>query len=238
MQRDPIDDALQAVYCDGFAKGEAAGRLSTTVRGFWRGFFVGLILAIGAMSVLVARAQDIPHRANPYRKQLTQIARQVWGMDAPIAALAAQIEQESGWNANARSRVGASGLTQFMPATAADMSARHPELGLPTPQSPAWAMRAQSLYMRELVIKVRDGAPPCDEYCYALTGYNGGLRWVIKRKALSADPKNCFLTSRINPGISRFNQIENENYARRVLLDLEPRYARAGWGAPVCGGPK
>ena len=61
---------------------------------------------------------QIPSAANRWRADLTRAAHAQWGLDAPIAALAAQIHQESHWKSNAVSRVGAIGMAQFMPGTA------------------------------------------------------------------------------------------------------------------------
>ncbi|MDO4769711.1 MAG: lytic transglycosylase domain-containing protein [Brachymonas sp.] len=85
-----------------------------------RRLIVVALLALG----LAAQAQaqpvglQIPARAHQYRRVLTQQAYAQWGLDAPIAALAAQVHQESAWRPEAVSHVGARGLAQFMPATA------------------------------------------------------------------------------------------------------------------------
>lgn len=63
-------------------------------------------------------AASIPVEARQYQRELTRNARAVWGLNAPVSTFAAQIHQESQWNARARSPVGAQGLAQFMPTTA------------------------------------------------------------------------------------------------------------------------
>ncbi|MBY0466660.1 MAG: transglycosylase SLT domain-containing protein, partial [Burkholderiales bacterium] len=59
-----------------------------------------------------ACAQPVPAAAHKYRAELTRAAHSQWGLDAPIAALAAQVHQESGWQPNAVSHVGAQGMAQ------------------------------------------------------------------------------------------------------------------------------
>jgi hypothetical protein len=71
---------------------------------------------------------------------------------------------------------------------------------------------------------------------FSLSAYNGGLGWVNRRKAASARPGVCFdATCDINPGIHPANQRENREYPRRILLELEPRYAAVGFGTGSCG---
>ena len=77
-------------------------------------FLLGTLLAV--VMTLTAHAQ-VPHESARYRLTLLREAHGQWGLDAPVAAFAAQVHQESGWNPQAVSRVGARGLAQFMPAT-------------------------------------------------------------------------------------------------------------------------
>jgi len=157
----------------------------------------------------------------------------VWGVNAPIAALAAQIHQESYWKPAAVSRTGALTMAQFMPATADWLEGKHKSLATLARASSAWAFYAQSLYMRELHDRVPVATDRCEKYCYALLSYVGGERWMRARQKLSSSPQLCMgVTNRINPGIKASNQREAQHYPERILGELEPLYMT--WGPGAC----
>lgn len=197
-------------------------------------------VAIVAMAVLAAfvlwrsadtRAQ-VPDSASRHRQEYVRIVRSEWGLSAPVASLAAQIHQESGWNCRAVSKAGARGCAQFMPATGAwigdvDNSLREGDLF-----SPPWAFRAQAVYMRWLHDRVK-GSVPCERMGFAMQAYNSGLGWVYKRQKLSPDPRRCFdAACDINPGVLPANQREAQEYPVRILLRIEPKYL--AWGPGAC----
>lgn len=195
-----------------------------------------LAVLLNLACVWAASAQTIePNpRAGQYKRTLIQQSRNVWGLNAPVASFAAQIHQESRWNATARSPVGAVGLTQFMPATARWIAGMDGELRSGDVYNPVWAMRALVVYDKFLYDKVA-AVNPCERLAFAMSAYNGGLGWVIKRKARSSNPKVCFgATCDVNPGITAANQRENAGYPRVILLKYEPMYVKAGWGMGVC----
>jgi soluble lytic murein transglycosylase-like protein len=205
----------------------------------WFVHFVCAIIAIAALVLgylapSLAAAPAVPDLASSYRREYARIVRSEWGIEAPIASLAAQIHQESGWNCRAVSRVGARGCAQFMPATARWIADVDRGLRDGDVYSPAWAFRAQAVYMRYLRDRVK-GSAPCDRMAFAMSAYNGGLGYVYKRQRVSPQPGVCFgVTCDINPGIAPANQRENAGYPRRILLELEPRYVGAGWGLGAC----
>jgi len=85
-----------------------------------------IVVACLWLATCAAKAADhIPDEAQRQRSTLIRMARAEWGLDAPVAAFAAQLQQESGWQADAVSRVGARGMAQFMPSTARWVS--HPK---------------------------------------------------------------------------------------------------------------
>lgn len=179
-----------------------------------------------------AHAQ-VPREALQHRRILISAARAELGLNAPVAMYAAQIHQESAWMASARSRAGARGLGQFMPATADWM----PSLGMEKgdPHNPLWAIQALVKYDAWLYDRAYPYETICDRWAFALSGYNGGERWRQRRQAASWAPGSYRITAYINPGITPANQSENQSYAPRILLDLQPRYA--GWGPTVdCDG--
>lgn len=222
---------MRVVYTEAYRKGYAAGLKKTSMRILINGIISGFVICLLLVGS-VAFAQSVPMKANDYRRDLTRISRSVWGMEAPVSSLAAQIHQESGWNPNARSHAGALGLTQFMPRTARDVAEQYGDTALPF--DPRWSMLAQSRYMRDIYNR-QQGINACERFAFALSGYNGGERWVQRRRALSDDPLRCLgATCDINPGILASNQKENREYSRRILIKLTPLYYEAGWGIGHC----
>jgi len=201
---------------------------------------IAAVLLLLGVLLRDARGESIPREALQYRALLTRAAHAEWGLDAPTATFAAQVHQESGWRASARSLVGARGLAQFMPATQDWWGGQRPDLGQPDAWNPGWALRGLVSYDRWIWERVRADTP-CDRWAMALAGYNGGLGWVRRDQALAG--RSGLDASRwwdgvelANAGRSQAAWRENRGYPRRILIVLEPVYRRAGWGAGVCPG--
>lgn len=197
-----------------------------------------LLLLAGCMAAPAGAADAIPQVAARYRHDLTRNARLVWGLDAPVATLAGQIHQESGWRHDARSAY-ANGLAQFTPDTADWISGVFPDLASRQPDNPAWALRALVRYDRYLWERVPATAPACDRMAFALSSYNGGLGWAQrdrrKAAAAGADPDRWWsAVEKFNAGRAPAMFAENRGYPRAILYRWEPLYVQAGWGRGVC----
>lgn len=182
-----------------------------------------------------ADAASIPKAAEQHRATLIRTAHAVWGLDAPVAVFAGQIHAESRWNPNAKSPVGAQGLAQFMPATAAWLPTVAPETGKPMPYNPGWAIRALVTYDLWLWKRVA-AANDYERMAFTLSAYNGGLGWVNRDKRLAEskglNPRRWFgHVATVNAGRSAANFRENRNYPDFILNDYQFRYSGAGWGA-------
>lgn len=199
------------------------------------GIILGALLAVS----WDARGQ-VPREANKYRGDIVKNARLVWGLDAPIADFAAQIQKESSFLEDAQSYAGAQGLAQFMPATAKWIAGVYPEeLGGPAPLSPSWALRAFVRYDRHLWDRTL-AATDCDRMAMTLSAYNGGGGYVTKDQAdaviAGVDPMRWFgaVETIKTRGRSESNWRENRDYPKRILRTLAPRYVAAGWGNSTC----
>ena len=114
-------------------------------------------------------AESIPRAAYQHRDTLIRAAHAVWGLDAPVATLAAQVHTESLWKADAVSPVGAMGIAQIMPSTARWLPDIAPALRgeSPAPYNPGWALRAMCeydlwLYDRQSAMSAGATLAPCD----------------------------------------------------------------------------
>ena len=121
----------------------------------------------------------------PFRRETERWSREE---EVPPWLLFALMREESLFNADAVSRVGARGLTQLMPATAADVARR---LGLEAPElnQPEINIRLGSWYLSNMLERTGSVAD-------ALAAYNAGMtrlrRW---RTALAGLPGDLFLES-------------------------------------------
>ena len=197
-----------------------------------------VIVLIAGFAVL-ARSATIPPQAKQHKALLIREARAQWGMDAPIATMAAQIHQESTWRDDAVSPAGAQGLAQFMPSTAKWLPSVAPETGEPLPFSPSWSIRAMVTYDRWLWKRIL-AASDCDRMAMTLSAYNGGLGWLKKDQALAEsvalNPRLWTHVSLVNSGRSAANFRENRTYPTRILHKLTDLYRVAGWGLGACDG--
>lgn len=180
-----------------------------------------------------------------YRHRVEQAVSRAWGVDGNSARLAAQLHQESAFRADARSAVGAQGIAQFMPATAAWMATIYPaELRGFDPWNAQQAILAAALYDKWLYDRVTPlGTGPgevehCSRWAFALRSYNGGEGWLTRERRLAqsrgADPDDWIAVEpyRVRAG---WAHKENIGYPRRILLTLEPAYLAAGWpGSLTC----
>lgn len=203
-----------------------------------RAVLAGIVCALAAVTsapgaAVAADGVAAPSRAaSAYRGDLTRAAHSAWGLDAPIPAFAAQIHQESGWNPNAVSKVGARGMAQFMPATATWWCALN-DLAVADcqPSNPVWSMRAMVGYDRWLFQRVH-GASEFDRLWAADRSFNGGLGHWQREAALAGSPRRhdidaaCGRASR-----APVHCAENLGYPKRILIQLQPIYG--GWGRTV-----
>ena len=212
------------------------GKPRTDKYNFW-GAVIGIaiqfgILFAGGFFSPCAHAQ-VPHESARYKLTLLREAHGQWGLGAPVPAFAAQVHQESGWRPDAVSRVGARGLAQFMPATARWWCERTRVAQADClPHNPAWALRALVGYDKFLFDRAPVRMSDFDRLWLALRGYNGGEgHWQAEarstglREPTLADIDRACGTARRAPVHCK----ENLHYPRRILLELQPRYA--GWGA-------
>lgn len=192
-------------------------------------------LALLAAVLAGNAAADIPRAALRYQRDLIREARAAWGVDAPIAMFAAQIHQESRWNARAISPVGAAGIGQFMPATARWISTLHSDLAGADVHDPQWGIRAlvrYDLHLYRRAIGDRD----CDRHHFALWAYNGGEKWVQRDKAAARaagyDPGFWGNVAPFNAGRRASAFEENRGYTRRIIYQHQHVYR--AWGPTVC----
>lgn len=210
----------------------------TTKQYKWFVFFwavVSLVLLAIAFIGKAYAAELIPPNAHKHRADLTRAAHAVWGLNAPVPMFAAQIHQESAWQANALSKVGAQGMAQFMPATAKWWcSVNNLNLQECQPNNPQWAFRAMVGYDKWLYERVR-GANEYDLMYAVLRSYNGGLgHWQAEARLAAGRDRQLIDAACGKAKRSRVHCRENLSYPKRILNVYQPRYF--GWGRGVMMG--
>jgi len=196
---------------------------------------LGLMAWSNVSHAATVRVPDVDARI---RLQVEQAVADEWGVDGSPALLAAQLHQESGWDAHARSPSGAEGLAQVMPATGRWLAKTFPQLGDYDPWDPAWSARAAAVYDHWL-LKRNPGLGECSSWAFALSAYNGGEGLLHREQALaSAHGRKAALWFG-NTADYRARSLaawqQNRDYVHRILIVLEPAYIANGWsGRAVC----
>ncbi len=162
----------------------------------------GCALIIGATMPATAgsprNAKGVPNGLGGWISFAAGLCEQVNG---PL--LAAQIEQESGWNPRAVSSAGAQGLAQFKPEVWAKYGLDANRNGTASVWEVEDAILSQGYYMCVLSAAVQK--VPVDRTTAMLWAYNAGPEAT---KAANGRPPTA----------------EADHYARRILKDLVPKY--------------
>lgn len=209
----------------------------------WQSRLLAVSACWAACATIIAAAiaadavAQVPPNAHRYRAELTRAAHSQWGLDAPTPVFAAQIHQESGWRADAVSRVGAKGMAQFMPATARWWCNR---VGLDradcTPTNPVWALRALVGYDKFLYDRTPDRFSAFDRWWLTLRGYNGGEgHWQAESRTTGVPlPSRHDIDAACGKSRRHVSHCpENLGYPARILGMLQQRYA--SWGVTIDG---
>lgn len=139
-------------------------------------------------------------------------AKQLSGVESPLVH--AIVRQESAFNVNARSPVGALGLMQLMPPTAREMAGKQNVSFSKNKltSNPAYNVKLGSAYMAELLERF-DGY-----YILAIASYNAGPGRMNRVMAEIGDPRDGDIDSA--QWIEMIPIYETRNYVQRVLEAL------------------
>jgi hypothetical protein len=206
-----------------------------------------LFATLAVLLWTTAVAAQVSPACEALRGAITRSAYRIHGPGAPIATLAAQIEQESACRSNAVSHANAKGLTQFIDSTAADMARIHPKDCAPAnPFNPVWAITCRDLYMKSLVRATRqrgEGLSLCSRWMFGLQRFNGGywIEWDRTAAQLAGVDADVWYMIEpyhgVNPRSGRKrtagNHRENHEYPHRILK-RQDKYIKQGWGSGLC----
>ncbi|MBC7146163.1 MAG: lytic transglycosylase domain-containing protein [Thioclava marina] len=124
----------------------------------------------GAKSLAGLEPETVPSYSGKYRGQYLGTAKAAAARhNIPEDLFLRLVQQESGWNPNARSHKGAMGLAQLMPATAA-------KLGV-NPRDPAQNLEGGARYLRMMYDRF-------GSWRLALAAYNAGPEAVAKHNGV------------------------------------------------------
>ncbi len=200
-----------------------------------------LALTAGAQPKFVTETREyIPRAADSYKRNFIRIHRHYFGMDAPIALLAAQIHQESAWNQRAKSKY-ASCLSQLTPETEQWLKTNFSKYlaGEGGIMNPVFCIKAQGLYTRWLGTKIVAN-DECHKWSFILASYNGGHGWTLRDKNL-AEQKGLDRNARwdhveLHSDRADWAFEENRGYPRKIIGELQLLYKDWGRNLPlVCG---
>jgi len=149
-----------------------------------------------AVLALAACAAD-PDRVVPreYRKAIKQAAKECPELTPKL--LAAQLDQESGFDPEAVSRAGAEGIAQFVPDTWAVWGQDLDGDGAASPYNAREAIDAQARLMCFLIFEAKASGIDGDPIDLALAAYNAGWSQVVRYDGIPPFPETEAYVDRI-----------------------------------------
>lgn len=160
---------------------------------------------------------DGPKMVKKYAKNLESAAKEA---GIPAYYLAAQIEAESQWDPEAKSPVGAEGLTQFMPGT-------WDTYGEGDPTDPAAAIEAQGEYLGVLTDMAEDkNLSPTNDIAFA--SYNAGEGAVQSYGGIPPYEETQNYVKKINSLADSYKPLLEKEGVSSAVNESEPSDSKSG----------
>lgn len=208
---------------------------------------VSLIIAFGMMANSV-HGETPTNSYLKYYKYIHGVCYEqyAYSIDCP-GLTAAQIHQESLWNENARSLVGAEGLLQFIPHTWESEAAGSADIFDPYDSIRIGIRYQKKLYQNKKLNSYYSRVDPKKafphHYAAALASYNGDIKWVLKAMKKTKRQKGKsrqawkFMSVSSLTFESQFpkHRAERRNYWRKIYRHYN-RYYRS-FGYPLISFP-
>jgi len=137
-----------------------------------------------------------------HRKLIRKAAGRCRGLDA--GTVAAQLYVESKFDPQARSRVGARGIAQFMPDTWSTWGRDENGDGVASPLQPEDAIPAQVRLMCHLMARAQASGVPGDRLTLALAAYNAGWSAVEQARGVPDYPETVAYVEKIRDLAPRY----------------------------------
>ncbi|RBQ30687.1 hypothetical protein CRU92_10965 [Arcobacter sp. FW59] len=175
---------------------------------------------------LVIPGKAIEIGLNKYLEHYIKAVEEFWHFDKVINNIQiehyfiAQAVQESRFNPNAKSPVGALGIAQFMPLTAKEVGQelRNHQLfknGF-NPLDDIQSVYAQVYYMNKLFRSWKVERTALERFELALASYNAGLGNILKSQKLSGNKRNWNDIKKHLANITGRNSLETINYVEYI----------------------
>ena len=155
-------------------------------------------------------------------------AKRYFGVGTDWRWFKAQGMAESDLTPGARSRVGARGIMQLMPATYGQIRTALPSFG--AIDNPEWNIAAGILHDRDLWTLWKPDVDESERWHFVFAGYNAGEGTIIRaRKAASAaklDNRTWPNIERVAPRVERWRYAETLDYVKKIRANkdsLSPR---------------
>ncbi len=187
---------------------------------------IWLLLFFFSTVVIAEQHKHVKHKhwTNKYDRHFKKNTKHYFGPNVDWHLFKAQGIAESGLDPNAKSKVGALGIMQIMPATYEEITKKKPSFG--KIHEPRWNIAAAIYYNRQLYKRwKKKNVPVEDRMNFTFASYNAGFTRVLKaRKKLRA--KNKTQPEIINnwEKVSPYTPPQTRHYIRRInkLLQVKP----------------
>ena len=184
---------------------------------FFRLILLFVLLCFSCMAV-AASHKHVKHKywTKKYDRHFKKNSKHYFGPNVDWHLFKAQGIAESGLNSKAKSKVGAKGIMQIMPATYTEIKNKQRHFG--NIEEPRWNIAAAIYYNRQLYKRWKKKEIPVDERMnFTFASYNAGFNRVLKaRKKLRAKKNEHPDAVKNWDKVSAHTPRETRNYIRRI----------------------